>query len=72
MNVAELISHLQKLPPNLHVVIDSHQSGFSDVGLPLPITVVYRGNDLDPETIGPYREDFEGEDAVLIAAPAPL
>jgi hypothetical protein len=71
LNVAELITHLQKLPPDHLVVVEGLQSGYADVGLPLSIALVPQNADLDPAAIGSYAEDFNGEDAVLIAAASP-
>jgi hypothetical protein len=70
LTVAELIAHLQKLPSDHLVVVEAHQ-GYADVGLPLGIVLVRQNADLDPEAMGSYAEDFDGDDAVLIAAPSP-
>ena len=70
MTVAELIAHLKKLPSDHLVVVEAHQ-GYADVGLPFSIFLVRQNADLNPESIGSYAEDFDGEDAVLIAASSP-
>ncbi|MCX7318442.1 MAG: hypothetical protein NT113_02715 [Hyphomicrobiales bacterium] len=70
MNVAELIAHLQNLPSDHLVVVEAHQ-GYADVGLPFTIFLVRQNADVDPEAIGPYAEDFDGDEAVLIAASSP-
>ena len=70
MTVAELIAHLQKLPSDHLVVVEADQ-GYADVGLPLGIVLVRQNADLDPDAMGSYAEDFDGDDAVLIAAPSP-
>lgn len=71
MTVAELITRLRLMPSEYRVVVDAHLSGYNDVGLPLRIGITPQSSDRDPSSIGSYVEDFEGEDAVLIAAASP-
>ena len=70
MTIAELIAHLRKLPPDHLVVVEADQ-GYADVGVPFSILLVRQNADLNPEVTGSYAEDFDGDEAVLIAASSP-
>lgn len=71
MTVAELIARLQNFPANFRVVVEARESGYNDVGVPLSIALTPNNADRSPGSIGSFVEDFDGEEALLIAAPPP-